>query len=204
MADWQNRIVDTGTVDPATLVPNQRNYRQHPSSQVAALKGALVEVGWVAPVTVNRTTGNLVDGHARAKLAVQNGIKSVPVQYVELSLEDELKVLASLDPIGQLASIDRGILQGLLDDVRTKDAGLQTMLDNLRPPDISAYEPDLFPEFGKSKVTDADVEATAGKLESRFEPQEEVMLENVCPHCGKVFYTVGATKFPEGAKVVKR
>jgi hypothetical protein len=186
---WKNRIVDTGMVDPMTLVPNPKNYRRHPNAQVAALNGVLDEVGWVAPLTVNRTTGNLVDGHARAELAVRKGVNKVPVQYVDLSEDDEAKVLATLDPIGSLATIDRASLQALLDEVQTADEGLLLMLENLRPPDIDAYEPDYDPAIGNGSVTDKDIDDAAGRLDGRYAHQEEVHMEHVCPHCGKTFYT---------------
>jgi hypothetical protein len=67
---WQNRIVGHADVAPADLVPNPRNWRTHPADQQRALGGALSEVGWVAEVLVNRTTGNVVDGHLRIELAL--------------------------------------------------------------------------------------------------------------------------------------
>jgi hypothetical protein len=67
---WRNRITETAEVDPATLVPNPKNWRTHPRAQLDALAGVLGEVGWVADVLVNSTTGHVVDGHARVELAL--------------------------------------------------------------------------------------------------------------------------------------
>ena len=69
-AGWRNRIVGHADVSPAELVPNPRNWRTHPPEQQRALAGALAEVGWVAEVLVNRTTGHVVDGHLRIELAL--------------------------------------------------------------------------------------------------------------------------------------
>jgi ParB-like chromosome segregation protein Spo0J len=98
-AAWRNRIVDHADVPPADLLPNPRNWRSHPAEQQRALGGALAEVGWVAEVMVNRTTGNVVDGHLRIELALAREEPSVPVTYVELSEDEERLVLASLDPL---------------------------------------------------------------------------------------------------------
>jgi ParB-like chromosome segregation protein Spo0J len=95
---WRNRIVGHADVAPADLVPNPRNWRSHPAEQQRALAGALAEVGWVAEVLVNRTTGNVVDGHLRIELALARAEPTVPVTYVELSDDEERLVLASLDP----------------------------------------------------------------------------------------------------------
>lgn len=95
--EWKNRIVGTDVVDPATLVPNEKNYRRHPNKQVSALEGSLDEIGWIAPVTVNRLTGRMLDGHARVELALRQGVSQVPVQYVELDEHEEALALATLD-----------------------------------------------------------------------------------------------------------
>ena len=77
-AGWRNRIVEHAEAAPAELVPNPRNWRSHPPEQQKALAGALAEVGWVAEVLVNRTTGNVVDGHLRIELALARDEPTIP------------------------------------------------------------------------------------------------------------------------------
>src|SRR5437899_2573778 len=79
----------SGEEDPAQLVANPSNWRTHPAAQRAALRGSLDTVGWVAQVMVNRTTGDVVDGHARLEEALSRREATVPVVYVELSAEEE-------------------------------------------------------------------------------------------------------------------
>lgn len=131
MANFRSRIVGQGTESPEAILANPRNWRGHPKEQEAALEGLMREVGWVQQVIVNRTTGHLVDGHLRVELARRRGEAEVPVIYVELSEEEEALVLATIDPIGGLASTNDDILRALLDDVSTDDAGLQALLDQL-------------------------------------------------------------------------
>jgi hypothetical protein len=45
------------------------------------MAGALSEVGWVAGVLVNRTTGHVVHGHLRVELALSRNEPTVPVAY---------------------------------------------------------------------------------------------------------------------------
>jgi hypothetical protein len=93
---WANRIVGYAEVRPDTLVPNGRNWRQHPDPQGQALSGILGEVGLVATVMVNRRTSDLwpegergvetlVDGHLRVDLALREKQPSIPVSYVDLA-----------------------------------------------------------------------------------------------------------------------
>lgn len=145
---WRNRIVGSGEVAPAELVPNGRNWRTHPKSQLAALEGGLDEVGWVQQVIVNRTTGRLVDGHARVERALARREASVPVIYVELTEAEEALVLATLDPIGAMAGTDQEALDALLAEVVVDDAGLRALLGDLagNDPKAGLTDPDEVPE----------------------------------------------------------
>lgn len=129
---WRSRIAGTADVPPGDLAANPANWRTHPRLQREALAGSLDGVGWVRHVVANRTTGRLVDGHARVELALSRGEPTVPVLYVDLSPEEERLVLATLDPIGALAGADAASLGSLLAEVSSGDAGLAALLDSLR------------------------------------------------------------------------
>ena len=128
---WRNRIVGHGEEPPAQLLANPANWRLHPKEQQAALAGALAQVGWVAQVLVNRTTGHVVDGHLRVELAISRGEPTVPVAYVELSAEEERLVLATLDPLAAMAAAEKDALTALLAKLETEDTALARMLAEL-------------------------------------------------------------------------
>ncbi len=130
-AAWRNRIIGHGDEPPEQLLANPANWRLHPRDQQRALAGALSDVGWVAQVLVNRTTGHVVDGHLRVELAISRGEPSVPVAYVELSAEEERLVLASLDPLAAMATAEKDALAALLAGIETGDAALARMLAEL-------------------------------------------------------------------------
>lgn len=127
---WQNRIVGHDVVDPADLMANPANWREHPQYQRQALSGALSEVGWVQDVIVNRTTGHIVDGHLRVMLARERG-ERVPVVYVELTASEERVILATLDPLASLAVTDEDALAELLSDTEAADHALAEWLGEL-------------------------------------------------------------------------
>ncbi|HEV8697801.1 MAG TPA: hypothetical protein VGQ89_08920 [Candidatus Limnocylindrales bacterium] len=131
VAAWRNRIVGHADVAPAELVPNPRNWRGHPPEQQRALSGALAEVGWVAEVFVNRTTGHVVDGHLRIQLALARDEPTVPVTYDELSDDEERLVLASLDPLAAMATAEQEQLAALLAGLEPADDALRALLDDL-------------------------------------------------------------------------
>lgn len=142
----QSRIVGHGDVDPAELVANPRNWRTHPPEQRAALIAELDRVGWVQSVIVNRTTGHLVDGHLRAEVAAERGVGTIPVAWVELTPEEEARVLVALDPLGSMAGTNDALLQDLLDGLDLQNRALEHHLVGLLPAGRrGTTEPDAVP-----------------------------------------------------------
>lgn len=161
---FRNRIVGEGLEAPDQLLANPQNWRVHPKHQVDALEGLLSAVGWVQRVIVNRTTGHVVDGHARVALGLRRGEAEIPVVYVELSEAEEAVVLAALDPIGALAGTDQAMLDGLLEDVDSGNEALDEFLKGLRD-EAPAFEP--------------GTEEDQGRLDQK--------APIVCPSCGHEF-----------------
>lgn len=128
---WKNRIVGTGDEAPEQLLANPKNWRTHPKYQQDVLKDTLEEVGVVKSVIVNKRSGFMVDGHLRVSLAMREGQSSIPVEYVDLSEEEEDKILATLDPSAALATVDGEKLTELLAGIETPSETLQELLDDL-------------------------------------------------------------------------
>lgn len=146
----RSRIVgEVENVDPRTLTPNPLNFRQHPEEQRAVVNGSLRELGWLKPVLVNRTTGHIVDGHERVEDAVARGDSTVPVQYVELSAEEERLALAVLDPSSEMATRDDAAVLALLEQVNTADDGLRALLSQMA--EEAGAEPDAGGAGGASE-----------------------------------------------------
>jgi hypothetical protein len=131
MGDWRNRIVGHGEVDPKSIIANPRNWRIHPLVQSQGLEAVLDELGWIAPITINRATGYCLDGHLRVALAVKRGVSSVPVQYVELSEDEEALALATLDPLAAMAEADKDLLSSVLNSVQTDNYQVKLLLDEI-------------------------------------------------------------------------
>jgi hypothetical protein len=129
---WKNRIVGEGEMPANQFLANRYNFRRHPATQREALRGSLNELGWIQRVVINRTTGNLIDGHARIEEALSRDEQmSVPYIEVDLSEGEEKLALAILDPMSALAMTDTEALDALLREVSTGEAGLQQMLSDL-------------------------------------------------------------------------
>lgn len=128
---WRNRIVGHGEESPEQLLANPSNWRVHPQFQGKALTGVLDQVGWVDSVIVNKITGFVVDGHLRVANAISEGATTVPVTYVELTAEEEAIVLATFDPITNLAVTDQEMYTKLAAEAQVEDAATRAMMNDI-------------------------------------------------------------------------
>ena len=128
---WANRIVGEGEEAPDQLMANPKNWRIHPVGQQDTMTNVLSEVGWIQRVIVNRTTGNVIDGHMRIALAITEDEAKVPVTYVELSEEEEAIALATFDPITSMAVPDPAQFDRLVEEITGDGNAVAQMLDDV-------------------------------------------------------------------------
>lgn len=115
--NWVNRIVGYAEESPDQLLANPQNWRIHSKNQQIAMAGVLDDIGFIAPVIVNRSTGHLVDGHLRVSLALRHEIPAIPVVYVDITDQEEKEALATFDPITNMAASDMAMLESLIKDL---------------------------------------------------------------------------------------
>jgi ParB-like chromosome segregation protein Spo0J len=171
-ATWKNRIIGYAEVDPASLIPNDRNWRTHPHEQKQALAGVLEEIGVVQNIIVNKRSGRLVDGHLRLDLALKHGQPTIAVTYVDLSDEEEAAILATIDPLSALAGADHDKLGDLLGRFSFESDAVNEMLNNLY-----AGTGELEDEL--DTVGDPEPEAAPAQVEETAWPTVSV---RVAPH----------------------
>ena len=125
---WESKIIGHGKEAPDQLLASPQNWRVHPAFQQQSLEAAIEQVGFIRSVTVNQRTGHVVDGHLRVVLALRRDEPEIDVEYVDLSPEEELLALATIDPIAALAVPDSPKLGEVLHQVKT---GANPILDQL-------------------------------------------------------------------------
>ena len=163
----ENRIVGQGTEAPDQLLAHPQNWRQHPPDQQNALLDALKEIGWVKGVTVNRLTGHVIDGHLRVMLALRENLTEIPVDYVELTSEEEHLALATLDPIAALAKTDQAKLNTVLEAASVKNEDASALLDLMDRMRGQATDDALRLYSGTEEDEDEDFGAAADYAESQ-------------------------------------
>ena len=146
----RDRIIGLERVKASELLPSSKNWRTHPESQKSALQGLLVEVGYAVPLVARRLPGGgleLIDGHLRAETTPD---MEVPVVVLDVDEEEAEKLLATIDPLSQLAGQDDAALIQLLQNVNSDSAAVQKMLSDLielpkeaEPPEEVEFDPEL-------------------------------------------------------------
>jgi ParB-like chromosome segregation protein Spo0J len=154
---WHNRIVGHDEVPPDQLMAHPDNWRIHPKYQQEALRGVINDIGYIKSVTVNKTTGRVVDGHLRVTLALRDSIPTIPVEYVELTEAEEAEALLTLDPIAALAGSDKDNLELLLGQVNTDDAAVLKLLEDTAAGAGLEWGDPEFKEYGEDIADDIQV-----------------------------------------------
>jgi len=126
----KDRIKELRRVPANTLLANPKNWRGHPPSQRAAMRGVLEEIGFADAILVRETPDGLMicDGHLRTDLM---GRAEVPVLVLDLDDREADQLLATLDPLAAMASADQEKLLTLLEDTRFNSEAVNAMLEAL-------------------------------------------------------------------------
>src|SRR5262249_36892460 len=104
---FRDRITELRRVPAAALVPHPHNWRRHGPDQHAAMRGLLERLGYVNAFLVRDLgdgTYQVLDGHMRLEIA--QGATDVPVLVLDVTEDEADLVLATHDPIGNLALPD--------------------------------------------------------------------------------------------------
>ena len=133
MADIRNRITGLRYLHAEDILPNPKNFREHPGFQRAALQDLLAEVGIANALIAYETPAGLqlIDGHLRKDAAPDI---LWPVLVLDVDEADATKLLGTLDPIGALATTNRERLQAIIDGVQTGSEAIRNVLSRTIDP----------------------------------------------------------------------
>lgn len=132
MVNWEIRIIESGVEDPSQLLANPRNHRIHSAMQQQGMTGVLESIGWIDRIKVNRRTGFVLNGHMRVAVSISNNQKAVPVDYLDLTDEEELLALTFYDELERMAGVDRKMLQQNIEDSETRNNKVLGLLEEIK------------------------------------------------------------------------
>jgi DNA modification methylase len=139
----RDRIKELRRVRAKDLFANPKNWRVHPKTQAAALRGLLAEVGYADALIARELEDGrlqLIDGHLRAETTPS---AMVPVLVLDVSAEEADKILLTLDPLASMAESDSERLQALLNNVRTDSKAVEQLFAHLAEQDTLVLRPQI-------------------------------------------------------------
>lgn len=127
----RDRIVELRRVPASELRPNKKNWRTHPKAQADALRGVLADIGFAGACLARELpdgTLELIDGHLRAETVTD---QPIPVLVLDVTEAEADKLLATFDPLGDMAGADAGKLDELLKGVQSSNESVIGMLEGI-------------------------------------------------------------------------
>lgn len=154
---YRDRILGTVRVRGDRLLPHPKNWRVHPENQRDAMRGVLADLGVarsltgvpanpkaLAEVRALETQGErdawlrrfeagtgdilLLDGHLRAE---EIRDQPLPVELLDLDEREQAELLATFDPIGDLATADRTKFLSLAEDFNSTNPAIIALVADL-------------------------------------------------------------------------
>jgi hypothetical protein len=125
----RDRIRELRRVKSSDLIPNPRNWRTHPEEQANALRSVLADVGIADALLARETPAGLmlIDGHLRADT---DPSIEWPVLVLDVTEEEANRLLATIDPIAEMAEVDEAALASLLAEIDIQSEELRRILDD--------------------------------------------------------------------------
>ncbi len=138
-----------------------RLVRSHPVAKRRALKASVSEFGILDPITVN-SNGVIVDGHLRAQIARELGLKSVPVVPIAHLTDAELKAYAlAANKMPTVANYDSDALRLELEEIRAEAPELDLTLTGFSIGEIDRidgnYKAGIYDDLEDDQVIDSSV-----------------------------------------------
>lgn len=145
------RKVSVSEIKPTAYNPRKDLQPGDPDYQ--KLKQSIATFGYVEPIVWNQQTGNLVGGHQRYKILIEQGLREVEVSVVDLSLQKEKVLNIALNKIqGQW---DDDMLPQLLEEL-SHLPDIDVTLTGFDLPEIS----NLIDGLSSDKEDDFDFDAS--------------------------------------------
>ena len=156
----RDRIKELRRVPASELKPNPKNWRKHSEKQENVMRSVLAEVGFAGACLARELDDGslmLVDGHLRAETLND---EPVPVLVLDVDEKEADLILATYDPISEMAEADTDAIADLMDGLEITSQEITDLLSKFDVKELAP--PDDFDE-----ITD-----------------EELDLPIECPKCG--------------------
>tara|TARA_R110001592_G_scaffold236760_3_gene495371 strand:+ start:4300 stop:4875 length:576 start_codon:yes stop_codon:yes gene_type:complete len=190
MDQWAADSVKKLKVDD--LIPNDRNPKIHPDTQVTQLANSIREWGWTMPILVDEEN-SVIAGHGRLFAAKELGLEEVPCMTAKGWTKEQKRAYIIADnKLAENSQWDTGMYFSELKEMSNEGYDLTKMGVEI---DLSSfnYSPNLMPSFDASEIDEGKMVSAAQRMEdnqnNRMNSQQGTDV--VCPECGEEFTFTG-------------
>ncbi|CAI6231126.1 Transcriptional regulator [Bacillus subtilis] len=173
---WRRYSMNIRTIPVEKINPAAYNPRidlQPGDPEYNALKKSIEQFGYIDPLIWNEKTGNLVGGHQRYKILMEESPKEITVSVVSLDENKEKALNVALNKIS--GNWDEDKLSVLLEEL-SNEGEIDLALTGFSDVDLKRMLGDIeIPNFEEGSEED---QGDLGVLSSKLV---------ICPHCGEEF-----------------
>ncbi len=179
--------IPISTIKPAGY--NPRVHLKPGDAEYEKLKRSIKEFGYIDPIIFNSRTGNLVGGHQRLSVLIEEGFSEVEVSIVDLPSDKEKALNIALNRIS--GAWDDGKLAVLLEELQ-KIPEFDVGLTGFDAPEISQ----ILDNFHKTKEDDFDPDAALDDI------KEPITQKGDLIELGSHRILCGDSSDPESLKIL--
>ena len=148
-------------VPVSELVPWDQNPRLNESA-IDEVAKSIKRFGFASPIIARTADNMVIAGHTRLLAAKKIGLKSVPVRFMNLDLNDAQLLALADNKIGEIADWDETKLKDILASLDDEDLSglgwsddeLDALIDQAEPVELNG-DPDHVPEVQELAITSA-------------------------------------------------
>lgn len=125
----RDRIKEFRVASSSDIVPNPKNWRQHPDDQKDAMAGILEHIGFAGAALAREVEDGklmLIDGHLRHQIA-EGG--ELPVLVLDVTEAEADKLLLTIDPMKEMADADAIALEDLFAKIQTSNEAVAKLFE---------------------------------------------------------------------------
>lgn len=175
----QDLFVEVVPLD--ALRPDPANPRRIPDATLDRLRTSLSTFGFVQPILARRADRTIVAGHQRLAAARREGLRDVPVIWLDLG-QDEARALGlALNRIE--GEWDEDLLARLLADLATSDV-VDVLTTGFDEAELARYLSDLAVEQDTAKAESFDIGTALLSREDRVRPGDRWTMGSHVLVCG--------------------
>jgi len=180
-------------VDIDLLKPDPANPRRISDAQIEALTRSMAEFGVIQPILVRREENTVIGGHQRLLAARRLGIKTVPVIYLDLSVEQSRLLNLALNRIS--GDWDQELLANLLSDLSLVD-GVDLALTGFGEGELDTLLKSLDVRAKRDRIEAFDLDAAleAARAATRAKPGDLWALGDHRVYIGDATDTAAVTR----------